>query len=193
MSCYWENRIISHRIPTLHRYICGTCKPLTLVRIPAQYLQTPVTSQGTCMLPANPYHWSEHLHGTSKPLTLIRIPTWYQKTLPLIRTPAGYLRASDTGQDTCVVPANPWHWWENLHGICKLLTRVRIPAWYLHTLTLVRILAWYLQTPNAGQDTGVVPANSWHWSGYEKRIKTMSGDSPILCCSAYGYLVTLSY
>jgi len=30
----------------------SACKPLTLVRIPAEYLQTPDTGRGTCRVPA---------------------------------------------------------------------------------------------------------------------------------------------
>jgi len=59
----------------------------------------------------------------------------------------------DTGQDTCRVPAYPWHWPGYLQDTC-------IP------LTLLRIAAGYLHTPDTGQDTCRVPADLWHWSGY---------------------------
>ena len=61
------------------------------------------------------------------------------KPQTLVRIPAGYLHTPDTGQDTCGVPAYPWHWSGYLRGTCIPLTLVRIPA-------------GYLQTPNSGQD-----------------------------------------
>jgi len=57
-----------------------------------------------------------------------------------------FLHTPDTDEHTCMVPANPWHWWAYLHGTCKPLTLVSIPAGYLQTLTLVSIPAGYLQT-----------------------------------------------
>jgi len=38
-----------------------------------QFLQAPDTGQGTCRVPANPWHWSGYLQSTCKPLTLVRI------------------------------------------------------------------------------------------------------------------------
>jgi len=51
-----------------------------LVRIPAEYLHTPDTGQGTCI-----------------PQILFRVPFI---PLTLVRVPAEYLHTPDTGQDT---------------------------------------------------------------------------------------------
>jgi len=99
----------------------------------------------------------------------------------------------DTGQDTCRVPAYPWHWSGYVQSTRIPLALIRIRAEYLHTpgtgqdtcrvlaypwhwsgyeqstcipLTLVRIRAEYLHTPGTGQDTCRVPAHPWYWSGY---------------------------
>jgi len=100
-------------------YLQSICKPLTLVKVPVECLQTPDIGQSTCRVPAeylqstcrvpvNPWHWSEYLQS-------------------ICRVPAEYL------QSTCRVPVNPWHWSEYLQSICKPLTLVRVPAEYLQT------------------------------------------------------------
>jgi len=66
-------------------YLGGTWISLTLVRVPAGYLNTPDTGQGTCGVPEYPWHWSGYLRGTWIPLTPVRVP-------------AGYLNTPDTGQ-----------------------------------------------------------------------------------------------
>jgi len=81
------------------------CKPLILVRVPAEYLQTPDTGQGAC-----------GVQSTCKPLTLVRVPAEYLQTpdtgqgacgvqntckpLTLARVPAEYLQTPDTVQET---------------------------------------------------------------------------------------------
>ena len=40
------------------RYLQGTCRTLTLVRMPAGHLQNPGIGQDTCRAPAEPWHWS---------------------------------------------------------------------------------------------------------------------------------------
>ena len=90
---HWSGYPQGTRIPlTLVRVPAGYTRiPLTLVRAPAGYLHTPDTGQGTCRVPAYPWHWSRylqgippypwhwsgHLQGTRIPLTLVRVPAGY--------------------------------------------------------------------------------------------------------------------
>jgi len=54
----------------------ATCIPLSLVRIPAGYLHTPITGQDTCRVPAYPYHWSGYRIIYAYNYTYLRLTIW---------------------------------------------------------------------------------------------------------------------
>jgi len=93
------------------------------IRVPAflwpgwEYWQCTRIHLALVRVPAYPWHRS----GSCILLTLVRIPAylWHR---------SGYLHTSDTGQDTCRIPAGI------LQVSCVLLTLVSIPARYLLVL-----------------------------------------------------------
>ena len=90
-------------------YLQGTCIPLKLIRVPAGYLYTPETDQGTC----------RNLYTSETDQGVRRVPVYPWNW-------SGYRYTPETDQSTCREPVYPWNWSGYLQGTAIPLKLIRI-------------------------------------------------------------------